>query len=156
MKFKQLTKLTSKTNPGIYINDKKIVATDGFALAEVPFDQTTSTDPREKLEGTYKKAYFTEEIDTVHDGEILYKNELLLRPAGQGDMKFVEYDKLLKLDERTVSLKLDLKVLQKLINVFKEQRDTDVHIHITSTDKPLIISGEKVTGMMMGMTEKKK
>lgn len=156
MKFKQLTKLTSKNNPGIYIKEKKIVATDGFALAEVPFEQTNSADPREKLEGTYKKAYFTEEIDTVHDGEILYKNELLLRPAGQGDMKFIDYESLLKLDSSAVSIKLDLKILQKLINVFKENRDTEVHIHVTSVEKPIVITGEKVTGMMMGMTEKKK
>lgn len=148
MKFKKLVKITSKQNPGIFVKDKMLVATNNLVLAEVPFEQTGE----KLLDGAYKKGYFDSEIDTVHDGQILYANELLLAPVGQGGLDFPKYDNMLLMENPKVSMRIDLAVFQKLIDVFKEQRDTEVEIHFKDGSTPVLLVGKKMRGIVMPLS----
>lgn len=149
MKFKKLTKITGLKSPQILVKDNILIATNGFVLAEVPFEQTGD---KKRLSGSYKRAYFNEEINVIHDGEILYKNEILIEPPVQMDLSFPDYDDLFELENNTPSVKVDIKVLEKLLAVFKEQKDTKVEFHFRKAGKPMLIKGEKVSGIISPMT----
>ena len=149
MKYKKLTKITSKQVPHILASEKSLVATNGFVLAKVPFEQSGET----KLDGCYKRAYFAEEIDTVHNGEILLKNELLLEPMAQSELKFPEYDKMMDIPKSARRVSLNLGHLQRLIDVFKEQKIKDVNFYIAEDiTKAVHLKGNGVHGLIMPLS----
>lgn len=153
MKFKKLAKLTGKLRlSAINVKDNHLVATNGFALAEVPFSQTG--EPLEN--GAYKKAYFDGDIEIIADGKITYKNELEFEPEMQREIDFPKYEDLLKMDGRYHIVKIDVAILQKLLDVFKEQRDTKVQFLIKDSSSAMHLMGENVHGLIMPMLDEKK
>jgi len=161
--LKSLNRIVSKdpirrNYSGVFFDKGKgnIVATDGFKMIVIKdnnIDKSTYIDPKTNEVIDFKYPDYEKIIPTNNPIKKEVKlNDLLSKVNGVSSTKNVLVNPLLsriKIGED--AFYYDTDILKDVLTVFAEKGITDVTMELSETNKPLIIKGGDVTGIVMPM-----